>query len=85
MDLHFPKGVATVCDICDEKYSAKKEAAMSREEFARLCLGDIVRGKVSGEAYVVTGNYGERVTAVRTADLTNPDEWEVITRPRKEI
>jgi predicted Zn-dependent protease len=27
---------------------------------------------------VVTANYGARVTAVRSADLTNPDEWDVI-------
>lgn len=23
------------------------------------------------------GNYGDRVTAARTEDVTNPDEWEV--------
>ena len=43
-----------------------------------LQTGDVVRGKLSGKVYVVTGNYGDRVTAVQTADITNPPEWEVL-------
>jgi hypothetical protein len=26
----------------------------------------------------VTGNYGDRVTAVRTVEMTNPDEWDLV-------
>lgn len=40
--------------------------------------GQIIRGKLSGNVYIVTGNYGDRVTAVQTADVTNPDEWELL-------
>ena len=54
---------------------------MTREEFERLREGDIVRSKLSGDSYVVTANCRGRVTAVRTADLTNPDEWEVVPKP----
>jgi len=51
---------------------------MTKDEFAKLQQGNIVRGKTSAESYIVTANYGNRVTAVRTIDLTNPDEWLLI-------
>ena len=42
--------------------------------------GDIIlhKGNTSGPAYIVTGCYGNRVTAVRTVDVTNPGEWMVL-------
>lgn len=43
-----------------------------------LKTGDIVRGKISHRTYVVTANYGTRVTAVATQDITNPSEWDVL-------
>lgn len=43
-----------------------------------LRIGDIVRGKSNQISYVVTGNYGTHVTAVRSQDITNVSEWEVI-------
>ena len=43
-----------------------------------LMRGDIVRGKASGLTYTVDGTYGTRATAVRSADITNADEWEVM-------
>ena len=54
---------------------------MTEGEFSELQLGDIVR-PVSGLglAYVVTGYFGGRAIAVRTADITNPTEWEVVSR-----
>jgi hypothetical protein len=52
---------------------------MSHADMSALKPGDIVRG-VRGESYVVTANYGDRVTAVRTADLTNPHEWEIVRK-----
>ena len=51
---------------------------MTGEEFASLKVGDIVRGKSSHQAYVVTAHYGSRVTAVKTVDLTNPAEWDLV-------
>lgn len=48
------------------------------EKIADLEAGDIVKHKGDGPAYIVTANYGDRVTAVRTVDLTNAIEWEVL-------
>lgn len=43
-----------------------------------LTRTDMVRHKSNPlKTYVVTTNYGERVTAVDTVDITNPNEWEV--------
>lgn len=53
---------------------------MTDDELQNLQPGDLIRGKVDGEAYVVTANYGSHVTAVRTADLTNPIEWDIIQK-----
>jgi hypothetical protein len=38
--------------------------------------GDVIRHVSGGPAYIVTANYGTRVTAVLTKDVTNPNEWE---------
>jgi hypothetical protein len=51
---------------------------MTKEEFNSLQEGDIVRHEDSSSAVMVTGNYGGRVTAVRTYDLTHPPEWKLI-------
>lgn len=40
--------------------------------------GDIVQHKMFGTMYIVTGNYGQHVTAVNTVDITNPSEWLVL-------
>ena len=46
--------------------------------------GDIIRNKGEKSTFQVTANYGTRATAVRTADVTNPGEWEVLeTKPVK--
>lgn len=52
---------------------------MTPEQFCQLKQGDIVRGKLSGESYVVTANYGDYVIAVRTAHLAQPSEWDLIS------
>lgn len=51
---------------------------MTREEFEQLQPGDLVRHIGKAEAAVVTARYGARVTAVRTYDITNPAEWDVV-------
>ena len=48
---------------------------LTKDEFEDLRIGDIVRNKASGEGYIITANYGNRITAVRTVDIINPDEW----------
>jgi hypothetical protein len=42
-----------------------------------LKVGDLIKGKSSELGYIVTANYGNRLTATRTQDVTNPDEWEL--------
>ncbi len=44
-----------------------------------LQIGQIVKNVPDGIPYIVVGVYGERATAVRTADITNAIEWEVLT------
>ena len=39
-----------------------------------------MRGLVSGLGFMVTDNFGERVTAVRTVDITNPLEWVLVQK-----
>lgn len=40
-----------------------------------LQAGDTVQSRTYGLSYIVVANYGNHVTAIRTADITNPDEW----------
>ena len=53
---------------------------MTQETFDRLRTGDIVRGRTSGDAYVVMDHYGDAVVAVRTVVLTHPVEWDLVVR-----
>lgn len=48
------------------------------ESLHQLLPGDIVRNKGGAISFIVLANYGERVTAARVADITNPGEWEVL-------
>lgn len=58
---------------------------MSPMQFVRLKVGDLIRHKSDHKAYVVSGNYGDRVTAVRTVDMTNPSEWALVREDGSEI
>lgn len=49
---------------------------MKMKELRGLKPGDLIRHKHSGDAVIVHANYGARVTAVRTFDVTNPFEWD---------
>ncbi len=42
----------------------------------------IIRHKVTKEVWIVTANYGDRLTAVRTMDVRNKAEWEVLCGER---
>lgn len=48
---------------------------MTTEEFRKLKPGDIVRSAHSGYGFIVMANYGDRVTAATTVDMSNPIEW----------
>lgn len=53
---------------------------MNQEEFQSLSTGDVVKGLLSGQTYIVTANYGDRVTAVQTVDITHSNEWELVLK-----
>lgn len=58
---------------------------MTNNEMQNLQVGDVVRMvSGSGMSFVITANYGTRVTAVRTVDITNPREWEIVMRCKSE-
>lgn len=57
---------------------------MTPEQLRALQPGDVVRHVLGSDAYVVTANYGSRVTAVRTVDMTNPAEWLIISDGRQQ-
>lgn len=59
------------------------EKPMSDDEFVKLAPGDIVRAIGDDEGYVVTANYGGRATAVRTMDITHPDEWILVSKAKR--
>ncbi len=51
---------------------------MTKKEFKNLKRGDIVKHVFVNLSCVVLTNYGDRVTAVRNVDMTNPSEWEIV-------
>jgi hypothetical protein len=40
--------------------------------------GDCIQSKLTGQTYLVTRNYGTRITAVCTVDVTHAEEWDVL-------
>ena len=50
---------------------------MTEEQRQLLSRGDIVRHK-SGESYVILRNDGRFIIAVRTVEITNTAEWELV-------
>lgn len=56
---------------------------MEKSEFDSLDIGDLIRAKWNGEAYVVVYSAGNNTYVVnRTLTATNPSEWELIMRHR---
>ena len=51
---------------------------MTKDQLSRTKEGDVIEHATTRQRFIVTGNYGGRVTAVSTADVTNPSEWEVV-------
>ncbi len=54
---------------------------MTNDEMKKLRRGDLVAHKSGSKLYVVTGNYGDHVTAVDSVDITNAIEWNKVTPP----
>ena len=85
--MWFPKSDILKLRIRMDKNKRKneqeKDVALSSSpvplvDLSKLKRGAIVRHVSSAESYVVTDNNGDRVTAVRIVDITNPPEWLLI-------
>ena len=63
-----------------EKAKHQPGPPMTEEELRALRPGDVVAHRRDGQQFQVLGNFGGRVTAVDLADITNPNEWEVVVR-----
>jgi hypothetical protein len=63
-----------------ERFRHQPGPAMTTEELHALRPGDVVAHRRDGQQFQVLGNFGGRVTAVALADVTNPNEWEVVVR-----
>ena len=57
---------------------------MTKKQLSKLSRGDIVKPRGGETDYVVHYNYGDRATAVKTVDLTNPSEWDLVRKARFE-
>ena len=57
---------------------------MTHDQFRKLQEGDIIKSPIEQEAYIVTGHYGNHFTAVRTLDVTNYQEWELVKKQRND-
>jgi hypothetical protein len=57
---------------------------MTKNEFAKLERGDIVRSIGGHNSYVIHDRIDNRtLVAVRTITVTNPDEWEIAIKARR--
>lgn len=68
----------SVIDVIKLGQSIERKSEMTQQEMKNLKLGDLIRNVPYGNCLVVTANFGDRTTAVRTADITNPSEWELV-------
>ena len=77
---HFFFGVIYSADSPEPLSAFDLFCLMTTEEMKHLERGDIVKHALDPRTFIVTGNYGGRVTAVATVDITNPPEWEVVLK-----
>jgi hypothetical protein len=47
----------------------------------KLELGDLVMNLGNGLTYIVVQHFGDHAVAVRSADVSNPQEWKRMTSP----
>ena len=57
---------------------------MKEQQFNELDRGDLIKHKNNSAIYIVTSNYGGRVTAVKTVDITDPGEWKLLLKANYE-
>lgn len=53
---------------------------MTKEEFAKLRVGDIVICRTTQLGYVITAKYGSQLIATRTVRMSTPAAWDLFRR-----
>lgn len=60
-----------------------EDRPLTASEMKGLEVGDILQGQHSNQIWIVTGNYGDRATAVCSADITNPAGFKLLRKAGK--
>jgi hypothetical protein len=59
---------------------------MTKKEFENLKPGTLIQSKEDNKwAFIVQQNFGDRVTATRTIEIRDPDDWELINPENSEV
>lgn len=58
---------------------------MTSEQFDSLKEGDIVRGKASGCAFVIVQTLRDSYVAVRSHEVTHPDDWDLVEKEEDNV
>jgi len=53
---------------------------MTKDEFYNLEAGDVIRNEGSGNVYIILEIMDRQAVIVRSAVISNPDEWELIRK-----
>lgn len=54
---------------------------MTKNEFERLKPGQMIQNKHDNKwAFIVHQNFGDHLTGVRTIQIDDPDNWDIITK-----
>jgi len=58
---------------------------VTKNEFERLQPGQIIQNKKDNKwSFIVHQNFGERLTAVRTIEVRDPENWDIVTKIQME-
>lgn len=61
------------------------ESSMTKKDMEKIEVGDIIKKKNSDEmAFIVSANFGNRLTAVRSIEVREDSakEWEIVSKRR---
>ena len=54
---------------------------MTQRDLETLEEGDVVRGKLSGQEYIIVrATYKKKAIGIRAVEVSSPDEWELISK-----
>lgn len=56
---------------------------MTNKDFKYLAKGDLVKNKYIHKIFTVIANREGYVIALRTEEITSPDEWDIVSKARR--